>query len=110
MLVNESNVVNGEHHLGTISSPFWPCESGEVNIAGDVQDVCIECPGLPDDLPTVPPAFTEVCRLDPFRRGFIRPSIGNFPKRLLNAEVSKGAFFAEEPGDFLFVRVAIHLD
>ena len=113
VIVNESNVVNGQNQVGTVSPPFWPSECGEINVTRDVQDVCIDCPGLSDDLPTAPPAFAEVCRLDPFWRGFLWPSIGNFSKRLLNAEVPEGAFFAEKPGDAhqeVIVFVAMRMD
>ena len=110
MVVDESNVVNGEHHLGTISSPFWPCESGEVNIAGDVQDICFDGASVLDDVPSIEPSLAEAWCLDPFRSGFLRPSTGNFSKRLLNAEVPKGTFFTEEPSDVLFVLIDIHFD
>ena len=97
MLVNESNVVNGEHYLGTISSPFWPSECGEVNIARDMQDVRFDGASVLDDVQSIETAFAKVWRLDPFRRRFLGPSIGNFSKRLLNAEVTQDAFFSEEP-------------
>ena len=99
MLVDESNVVNGKNHLGTVSPPFWPGERREMNVACDVQDVCIDCPGLQDDFQSIQPAFAEVRCFDPPRFGFLRPGIGNFLKRRLNAEVAEGTFFAEEPGD-----------
>ena len=93
MLVDESNVVNGKNHLGTVSSPFWPGERREVDVARDVQDVCFDCPGLPDDFQSIQPAFAEVRRLDPLRFGFLRPRIGNLLKRRLNAEVAEGRVF-----------------
>ena len=70
-----------------------------MNIASDVQDICFDRASVLDDVPSIEPALAEVWCLDPFRSGFLRPSIGNFSKRMLNAEVPKGAFFTEEPGD-----------
>ena len=97
MLVNESNVVNGKNHLGAVSSPFWTGERREMNVACYVQDVRFDAASLQDDFQSIPPAFAEVRCFDPLRFGFLRPGIGNLLKRLLDAEVAEGAFFAEEP-------------
>ena len=108
VIMNESNVMNGEHDLGAVSSPLGPCECRKVNVACDVQDVRFERTGLLDDVPTVPPAFAEVRCFDPPRFGFLRPGIGKLLERLLDAEVAEGSSFSEEPSDVLVVLIDIH--
>ena len=88
--------------LGSVSPPLGPCECRKVNVARNVQDVCFERAGLPDDVPSVQPAFAEVRCFDPPRFGFLRPGIGNLLKRLLDAEVAEGSSFSEEPSDVLY--------
>ncbi len=85
--------------LGSVSPPLGPCECGEMNIARDVQDVRFERAGLPDDVPSVQPAFAELRCFRSTLAWSLRPDIGHLLKRLLDAEVAEGAFFAEEPGD-----------
>ena len=67
VIMNESNVMNGENDFGAVSPPLGPCECSEMNIARDVQDVCFERAGLPDDVPSVQPAFAEVRCFNPTR-------------------------------------------
>ena len=45
-------------HLGHASA-------AKVNVARNVQDVCFERAGLPDDVPSVQPAFTELRCFNP---------------------------------------------
>ena len=97
--MNESNVMNGEHDLGSVLSPLGPCECCKVNVARNVQDVCFERAGLPDNVPSVQPAFTELRCFNPDWLGLFGPDIDHLLKRLLDAEVAEGAFFAKEPGD-----------
>ena len=65
MIMNETNVMNGEHDLGSVSPPLGPCECREMDVARDVQDVRFERAGLPDDVPSIQPAFTEVRCFNP---------------------------------------------
>ena len=91
--------MNGENDFGAVSPPLGPCECRKVNVARNVQDICYDRAGLPNNVPSVQPAFAEVRCFDPPRFGFLRPGIGNLLKRRLNAEVAECTFFAEEPGD-----------
>jgi len=87
--------MNGQHDLGSVSPPLGPCECGEVNVARNVQNVCFERAGLPDNVPSVQPAFTELRCFNPDWLGLFGPDIDHLLKRLLNAEVAEGAFFAK---------------
>ena len=100
--------MNGQHDLGSVSPPLGPCECGEVNVARNVQNVCFERAGLPDNVPSVQPAFTELRCFNPDWLGLFGPDIDHLLKRLLNAEVPEGSSFSEEPRDFLIVLVDIH--
>ena len=88
-----------QNDFWTTFFPFGPRQCSELNVAGDVQDVCFERAGLKDDVPSIQPAFTEVRCFNPHWLGLFRPDIDHLLKRLLNAEVAEGAFFAKEPGD-----------
>ena len=100
--------MNGQHDLGSVSAPLGPCECCKVNVARDVQDVRFERTGLPDDVPSIQPAFTEVRCFNPSWLGLFRIDLGHLLKRLLDAEVAEGSSFSEEPRDFLIVLVDIH--
>ena len=91
--------MNGEHDLGSVSPPLGPCECRKVNVARNVQNVRFERAGLPDDVPSVQPAFTEACCLSPSWLWRFWPCFGHLLKRLLDAKVAEGTFFAKEPGD-----------
>ena len=64
-----------------------------------MQDICFDGPGLPDDVPSVQPAFAELRCFNPNRLWRFWPCVGHLLKRLLDAEVAEGAFFTKEPGD-----------
>ena len=99
VIVNESNVMNGKNNLGAVSPPLRPGECREMDITCDVKGICFDGEGLPDDVPSILPALTEMRCLNPNRFGLFGPDIRHLSKRQLNAEVAEGAFFSEEPGN-----------
>jgi len=88
-----------QNDFWTTFFPFGTGQCSKLNIACDVQDICFDGPGLPDDVPSVQPAFAELRCFNPNRLWRFWPCVGHLLKRLLDAEVAEGAFFTKEPGD-----------
>ena len=100
VIVQKADVVDGQDQFRAIAPPFWPSQCGEVDVTGDVEEVCLNGCCFTNNSQSIQKPFAEFAGFSPI--GLLlcaRPCSPDFCKGLLDAEISKVAFFAKEPGD-----------